>query len=92
LRRAKRLLAAACTLALLVGAVSSPALAVNDPFVPGEECAPDNSEAVGHPAFTNEQSPTADAPFSSKNPGVSTGAQAEEHSQGEAHCQNAPAE
>ncbi len=92
MRRAKRLLAAACTSALLVGVLGSPALAVNDPFVPGEECAPDNSEAVGHPASAHEQSPVADAPFSLNNPAGPGGARAEEPSQGEAHCQNAPEE
>ncbi len=72
------MLAAAFTVALLVGAVSSPALAVNDAFVPGEnvECAAPNSEAVGHPAFLLEQSPVASAPFSLNNPGESTGAKA----------------
>jgi hypothetical protein len=26
------------------------AAAINDPFVPGDNCAPDNAQAVGHPA------------------------------------------
>jgi len=76
LGRVRRLVAVASTSALLVGAVSAPAFAVNDPFVPGEDCSPDFSQAVGHRAFDNEQSPVAGAPFSSNNPGVSEGAKA----------------
>ena len=66
------------TTTLLVGAASSPVLAVNDPFVPAENCSPDFSQAVGHPAFSNNQTPetAANPPFSSNNPGVSEGAQA----------------
>jgi len=76
LSRVKRMVAIAATSALLVGAVSSPVLAVNDAFVPGENCSPDFSQAVGHPAFIKEQSPVAGAPFSANNPGVSEGANA----------------
>jgi hypothetical protein len=85
--RVKRVLAAVFTSALLVGVVSSPALAVNDPLVPGDNCAPaDTAQAVGHPASTNNQTPTtaANPPFSSNNPGISTGAQGSVHS--EAPC------
>jgi len=84
--RAKRVLAAVLTSALLVGVVSSPALAVNDPLVPGDNCAPGNAQAVGHPASANNQTPTtaANPPFSSSNPGVSTGAQGSAHA--EAPC------
>ena len=74
--RVKRMGAIAATSALLVGTVSSPVFAVNDPFVPGEDCSPDFSQAVGHPAFIKEQSPVAGAPFSLNNPGVSEGANA----------------
>jgi hypothetical protein len=70
------MLAAAFASALLVGAVSSPVFAVNDKFVPAEDCAPPNSEAVGHPAAAKEQSPKASAPFSDENPGESSGAKA----------------
>jgi hypothetical protein len=89
--RAKRLLAVACTSALLAGAVSAPALAVNDPIVPGDECAPPNAEAVGHPAFFNQQDNPqgANPPFSSDNPGESTGARGSANSEATAHCQNA---
>ena len=81
---AKRVFAAVSTSALLlVGVVCSPALAVNDPLVPGDNCAPDNAQAVGHPASANNQTPqtAANPPFSSNNPGVSTGARGSEHSQ-----------
>jgi hypothetical protein len=83
LSRVKRIVAVFATSALLVGAVSSTALAVNDPLVPGDNCAPDNAQAVGHPALANNQTPetAANPPFSSNNPGVSTGAQGSEHSQ-----------
>jgi hypothetical protein len=65
-------------LVVAVLAVSAtPAGAVNDPLVPGDNCAPDNAQAVGHPAAANNQTPTsaANPPFSLNNPGVSTGAQ-----------------
>jgi len=90
LRRAKRVLAAVFTSALLVGVVSSPALAVNDPLVPGDECSA-STQAVGHPAFANQaDNPQgANPPFSSNNPGVSTGARGSANSQAIAHCQNA---
>jgi hypothetical protein len=76
LSRVKRMVAIAATSALLVGALSSPVLAVNDAFVPAEDCSPDFSQAVGHPAFMKEQSLVAGAPFSANNPGVSEGANA----------------
>jgi hypothetical protein len=81
--RAKRIVAVLATSALLVGAVSSPVLAVNDPLVPGDNCAPDNAQAVGHPALANNQTPetAANPPFSSNNPGESTGAQGSANSQ-----------
>ena len=83
LSRVKRVVAVLATSALLVGAVSSTALAVNDPIEPGDNCAPDNAQAVGHPAISNNQTPetAANPPFSSSNPGVSTGAKGSEHSQ-----------
>jgi len=86
--RAKRVVAAVLTSALLVvGVVASPALAVNDPLVPGDNCAPeDTAQAVGHPASTNNQTPitAANPPFSSNNPGLSAGAQESAHA--EAPC------
>jgi hypothetical protein len=37
--------------ALVIGLVfTGGAAAINDPFVPAENCAPDNAQAVGHPA------------------------------------------
>ena len=76
----------------LVLAVSAPsALAVNDPLVPAENCAPDNAQAVGHPALTNNQTPAtaANPPFSRNNPGESTGAQGQANSQAIANCPGA---
>jgi hypothetical protein len=42
----RRLLLVVAALALSAG----PAGAINDPFVPAENCAPDHAQAVGHPA------------------------------------------
>jgi hypothetical protein len=58
----------------------APALAVNHPFIPANECA-QSSAAGGRPAASREQSDVAGAPFSLNNPGASTGAQGGEHSQ-----------
>lgn len=75
------MVAVVATSALLVGAVSSPVFAVNDAFVPGEDCSPDLSQAVGHPAFAKEQLPVAGALFSANNPGASTDAKGSTHSE-----------
>ena len=77
----------------LFALAASPALAVNDPFVPGDnsQCAADDSQAAGHPAFVNQQPQGANPPFSSNNPGASTGAKASLHEQATVHCTNAPA-
>jgi hypothetical protein len=68
-----------------------PALGVNDPRVPGDECSA-SSTAVGHPAAGNNQTPdwAANPPFSVNNPGVSTGALGGENSQAVENCPNAP--
>ena len=86
--RAKRVLAAMFTSALLMGVLSAPALAVNDPLVPGDECSA-STQAVGHPAFVHQQPQGANPPFSLNNPGKSTGAKGTANSQALAHCQNA---
>jgi hypothetical protein len=90
LSRVKRMVALLATSALLVGAVGSTALAVNDPLVPGDECSA-GTQAVGHPAFANQQDNPqgANPPFSSNNPGVSTGAKGTANSEALAHCPNA---
>jgi hypothetical protein len=79
----------AVALVLMLSAPS--ALAVNDPLVPAENCAPDNAQAVGHPALTNNETPAtaANPPFSRNNPGESTGAQGQVNSQATAHCPGA---
>ena len=74
---------------LVLALSATPALAVNDPFTPGEECAAQNSQAVGHPAFVHQPPQGANPPFSANNPGSSTGARGEVNSRAEAHCQNA---
>jgi hypothetical protein len=89
LSRVKRIVAVLATSALLVGALGSTALAVNDPLVPGDECSA-STQAVGHPAFANQQDNPqgANPPFSSNNPGVSTGAKGTANSEALAHCPN----
>lgn len=79
--RAKRVLAAVFTSALLVGVVGSPALAVNDPLVPGDDCS-ESTQAVGHPAVVHQQPEGANPPFSQNNPSpVETAAQGSANSQ-----------
>ncbi len=72
---------------LVLAVLAGPALAVNDPHTPGDDCAA-SEQAVGHPAGANEQSDQASPPFSSNNPGESTGAQGG-RSQATANCHNA---
>jgi hypothetical protein len=78
---------------LLVGvaglqlALALPAVAVNDPAVPGDDCSASGT-AVGHPAFVNNQTPlfAANPPFSANNPGVSEGAQGSANSHAIGNC------
>jgi hypothetical protein len=87
LSRLKKTLAAVVTSALLLGALSAPALAINDIVVPAGTCAADTSSAVGNPPpdGTNPGIATTDQvapPVSDNNPGQgSTGAKGEENSQ-----------
>jgi hypothetical protein len=79
-------LASALLLALLLVALSAPALAINDVLVPAGSCAAENSSAVGNtPDGTNPGIATTDQvapPVSDNNPGQgSTGAKGEENSQ-----------
>lgn len=85
----RRLAAYIVALALVLTAlVAGPALAVNDPFTPADQCDAPQGEAIGHPAFEREQSDRASAPFSSNNPGRSDGAEGN-RSAATAHCSNA---
>ena len=77
----KKLLISAALAASVLAASVGTALAVNDPLVPGDNCAPDNAQAVGHPAFVHQRPQGANPPFSSNNPGVSTGARGGANSQ-----------
>ena len=84
--RVKRALSVTLTSALLLGALSAPALAINDPTVPAGTCAPENSSAVGNtPDGSNPGIATSDQvapPVSDNNPGNgSTGAKGRENSQ-----------
>jgi hypothetical protein len=78
LRRAKRVLAAVLISALILGVMSTPAFAINDVLVPADNCAPDNAQAVGHPAAPHLRATgQVFPPVSENNPGVSEGAQAD---------------
>ena len=84
--RLKKTLAAVVTSGLLLGALSAPALAINDVVVPAGTCAADTSSAVGNtPDGSNPGIATTDQvapPVSDDNPGQgSTGAMGEENSQ-----------
>jgi hypothetical protein len=83
-RRIWRKLMAAGLLAgsLSLVALAGPAYAINDPKVPGDNCSPDNSAAVGDPEGGNPgiaQSPQVSPPVSDNNPGLgSTGAKGQQ--------------
>jgi hypothetical protein len=83
----KHLALLAALLIVLAALLAATAGAVNDPFVPGDECSA-STTAVGHPAVANEQSDKASPPFSLNNPGVSTGAKAGVHQQATGNCPN----
>jgi hypothetical protein len=71
--------------------LAAPAYAINDPRVPGNECSPDNSAAVGdpvggNPGITGNKNVR---PFvSGNNPGVSTGALGQLRSHAIGKCPN----
>jgi hypothetical protein len=81
------LLVLVVSVVVLVALFAGPALAVNDPFTPAEDCDAAQGEAVGHPAAAHEQG-QASPPFSSDNPGVSDGAEGDD-SGATTHCANA---
>ena len=66
----------AALMAAMLTVMAVPALAINDSLVPAENCAPDNAQAVGHPALLTglAQTDQVGPPASANNPGVSTGA------------------
>jgi hypothetical protein len=75
-------------------AAAAPAQAINDPLVPGNDCASDNAAAVGDPLAPgnpgiNFHTPQVSPPVSANNPGVSTGAKGQANSQAIANCRNA---
>jgi hypothetical protein len=57
----------AVSVAALALSVTAPAYAIHDPSLPGEECAADNSQAIGHPAGPV----LVNTPAGSPNPGGS---------------------
>ncbi len=84
------MLAAALASALILGAEAFPALASNDPTVPGDECS-GNPNAVGQPvkeqndggepnAVDHSPSSPVSGPASATNPGKSTGAKGQANS------------
>jgi hypothetical protein len=85
----RRILVLLLLVPLVVLWLGVPAIAVNDPAVPGDDCSASET-AVGHPAFANQaDNPQgANPPFSSNNPGESTGARGQERSQAVEHCAN----
>ena len=82
-------LGVATALVVAVLGAAAPAYAINDPRVPGNECSPDNSSAVGdpvggNPGITGNKNVR---PFvSGNNPGVSTGALGQLNSAAIGHC------
>ena len=77
--------------AVMFALTASPAFAVNDAHAPGDECSA-SEQAIGHPAFANQlgNPQGANPPFSSDNPGQSTGAKGSARSEAVEHCKNAP--
>ena len=74
-------------------AAAAPAQAINDPLVPGNECASDNAAAVGDPLGAgnpgiNFHTPQVSPPVSLNNPGDSTGAKGQANSQAIGTCHN----
>jgi hypothetical protein len=71
-------------------------LAINDPTVPGDDCAADNSAAVGdpdggNPGINGPNTPQVSPPVSLNNPGVSTGAKGQAKSPADdGICANSP--
>ncbi len=91
----RRLLMTLILTGLLLVAMTAPALAINDVFVPADECSPDHSDAVGNPfepvnPGIDLSSPPVGRPTSANNPGASTGANGQERSQAPAHCNSSP--
>lgn len=70
-------------------------LAINDPTVPADECAADNSAAVGdpdggNPGINGPNTPQVSPPVSRNNPGESTGAKGQAKSLADEICANSP--
>ena len=88
-----RRLAALGVVAAALAAAAAPAQAINDPVVPGDDCSPDNSAAVGNahgmnPGIFGPASSHVSPPVSLNNPGQSTGAKALENSNAFGTCPN----
>jgi hypothetical protein len=96
----RRLALISLVTAVLTAAPAGVALANNDPFTPGDDCAA-SANAIGHPSdpfganngvdvveARGGDNPV-DAPASNNNPGQSDGANGQASSQGPAHCTNA---
>ncbi len=83
----RRVFAVLALTGLLLALTAAPALAINDARVPAENCAPDNAQAVGHPAADNlQQTGQVSPPASANNPGVSTGTKGEEQPSAIGNC------
>ncbi len=72
--------------ALMLSVAAFPALAINNPLVPADACAPENASVVGLPQDMPNpglaQSTQVAGPASKNNPGVSTGALGEASAEG----------
>jgi hypothetical protein len=89
----RKAITAAVIASALSAALALPVGAINDTRVPGDECSPNNSAAVGNPTGGNPGIAQADPvgpPASANNPGQSTGARGQTQSEATDHCPNAP--
>ena len=87
MRRSIKVLVLAIVVAALMAFLASPALAINDIFVPADQCS-GNPTVVGEPAIfgLNQPNNPVSKGVSANNPGVSTGAKGQLQSQAIGTC------
>jgi len=77
---------------LIIAGSAGPALAVNDPYTPSNECAAAD-EAAGHPAGGREQADPVSPPFSEADAATDeTDGAAGNNSEAVGNCANSPPE
>ncbi len=88
-----KLIAGTATAITALGLFVSQAFAINDVFVPADECVSYQSSAVGNPEYfsgvnhgIDTYSDPVGRPVSSNNPGQSTGAKGEANSEAPNYC------